>query len=184
MQIQPTSLENALIIEPSVFKDDRGYFMESYQQERYRDAGIGCQFVQDNLSYSIQNTLRGLHYQYPFQQAKLIQVIKGEVFDVAVDIRVGSPTFGKWEGVRLSADNCRQFFIPEGFAHGFCVISEDAIFHYKCSQVYNLETEGGIAWNDPDIGIKWPIETPILSAKDQSFESLSAVSPGRLPSFK
>ncbi len=183
MQVIPTKLQGVMIIEPKIFKDDRGYFMETYQHERYSENGITCSFVQDNMSYSVRDTLRGLHYQYPFEQAKLVQVLKGEVFDVAVDIRVGSPTFGNWEGVFLSAINCRQLFIPEGFAHGFCVMSEDAIFGYKCSAVYSPKTEGGIVWNDPDIDIKWPINTPVLSSKDEKYPMLKTVPEKRLPKF-
>lgn len=184
MQVIPTSLENLLIIEPTVFKDDRGFFYETYQHERYLKSGVECQFIQDNLSYSVQNTLRGLHYQHPCGQAKLVQVLKGEVFDVAVDIRFGSPTFGKWEGVWLSAANYRQLFIPKGFAHGFCVTSKDAIFSYKCSDLYNPDAEGGVAWSDPDIGINWPIDEPILSNKDAAYPSLLEIPKERLPEYR
>lgn len=183
MQVLKTKLEGLLIIEPRVFKDDRGFFMETYQTERYGKTGITCQFQQDNLSFSIQSTLRGLHYQYPFEQAKLVQVVRGEVFDVAVDIRVGSPTFGEWEGVWLSASNNRQLFIPEGFAHGFCVTSENAIFGYKCSSIYNPEAEGGIVWNDPNISIDWPVSSPLLSEKDILFQQLSTIPEDRLPKY-
>ena len=181
MKIIQTKLKGVMIIEPRVFNDQRGYFMELYQCERYRENGINCNFVQDNLSYSIQNTLRGLHYQHPHPQAKLVNVIRGKVFDVAVDIRRGSPTFGQWEGVVLSGDNHRQLFIPEGFAHGFCVLSEYAIFSYKCSDIYTPEAEGGIAWNDPRIGIKWPLKNPLLSENNQKYPCLEDLSAEKLP---
>ncbi len=167
MNIIKTSLEGVLIIEPNVFKDSRGFFMETYHEERYRQFGIDRIFVQDNLSYSVQGTLRGLHFQKKHPQAKLVQVITGEIFDVAVDIRQGSPTFGKWTGVSLSDQNQRQLFIPEGFAHGFCVMSETCHFSYKCSDFYAPDDEGGILWSDPDIGIEWLIKEPIISEKDK-----------------
>ncbi len=157
MNFIPTSLEGCFIIEPSVFKDDRGWFMESFNEKRFAD-GIGRQvhFVQDNQSYSSKGVLRGLHYQTgEHAQAKLVRVIQGEVLDVAVDIRPGSPTYGQFEAVFLSADNHRQFFIPRGFAHGFQVLSDTATFFYKCDNFYNKESEGGIKYNDPAIGINW-----------------------------
>ena len=181
MKIIKTELEGALIIEPRVFEDARGYFMETYQYERYKDAGIDKVFVQDNLSYSEKNTLRGLHYQINKPQAKLVQVLKGKVFDVAVDIREGSSTYGKWTGVELSDENKRQFYIPEGFAHGFCVLSETAYFVYKCSDYYSPEDEMGILWSDPDIGIKWPVSEPVLSEKDMKYSSLKEIKPEMLP---
>lgn len=173
MNIIKTSLEGVLIIEPNVFKDSRGFFMETYHEERYRQFGIDRIFVQDNLSYSVQGTLRGLHFQKKHPQAKLVQVITGEIFDVAVDIRQGSPTFGKWTGVSLSDQNQRQLFIPEGFAHGFCVMSETCHFSYKCSDFYAPDDEGGILWSDPDIGIEWLIKEPIISEKDKKHPRLS-----------
>ncbi|NNF99188.1 MAG: dTDP-4-dehydrorhamnose 3,5-epimerase [Desulfobacteraceae bacterium] len=172
MKIIPTSIPEVLIIEPKVFTDERGKFMETYHQSRYVENKINVTFVQDNLSYSKKHTLRGLHYQYPNAQAKLVQVLKGEVFDVAVDIRFGSPTFGKWVGEILSDQNCRQLYIPKGFAHGFCVLSEEAIFSYKCSDFFTPENESGVIWNDPDICIEWPLKNPILSDKDQNFSRL------------
>jgi dTDP-4-dehydrorhamnose 3,5-epimerase len=181
MKIIKTELEGALIIEPRVFEDTRGYFMETYQQERYKDAGIDKVLVQDNLSYSVKNTLRGLHYQINKPQAKLVQVLKGKVFDVAVDIRKDSSTYGKWVGVELSDVNNRQFYIPEGFAHGFCVLSETAYFVYKCSDYYSPEDEGGILWSDPDIGIKWPVSEPVLSEKDMKYSCLKEIKPEMLP---
>ncbi len=180
MNVIPTSLEGVLTIEPKVFRDQRGFFMETYHREKYRQFGIDRVFVQDNLSYSAKGTLRGLHYQITKPQAKLVQVMKGEVFDVAVDIRPGSPTFGKWTGVYLSAENCRQLFIPEGFAHGFCVLSDDAIFCYKCSEFYAPQDEGGILWSDPDIGIEWLIEDPIVSEKDARYPRLRERTPDQL----
>ncbi len=182
MNIIPTSLEGVLIIEPKVFRDHRGFFTETFQEKRYEEAGISRKFVQDNLSYSVRGTLRGLHYQIRRPQAKLVQALSGEIFDVAVDIRPGSPAFGKWVGVILSADNHRQLFIPEGFAHGFCVLSETAHFLYKCSDFYAPGDEGGILWSDPQIGIEWPVENPIISEKDSGFPCLSECGPDRLPS--
>lgn len=183
MKVTLTGLEGLLVIEPQVFKDDRGYFMETFQQNRYREHGINCSFVQDNLSYSVKNTLRGLHYQYPHGQAKLAQVLKGEVFDVAVDIRVGSPTFGRWEGVVLSDTNGRQLYVPEGFAHGFCVLSDEALFLYKCSDIYSAKDEKGLLWSDPGLGIDWPVENPIMSAKDKNYNQLMDMPKDYLPRY-
>lgn len=181
MKVITTSLEGVLIIEPHVFKDQRGFFMETYNRKRYERAGVKISkngsFVQDNLSYSVRGTLRGLHFQINKPQAKLVQVITGEIFDVAVDIRPGSPTFGQWIGVTLSEKNHRQLFIPEGFAHGFCVLSQTAHFLYKCSAFYDPEDEGGILWSDPAIGIDWPVKAPIISPKDQEFTHLEQVQP-------
>lgn len=151
-----TEIEGVFIIEPTVFGDDRGYFMETYQAAEFKAAGIDCDFVQDNQSMSKKGVLRGLHFQKKYPQAKLVRVLEGEVFDVAVDIRKGSKTFGKWVGVTLSAENKRQFFIPRGFAHGFLVLSDVAVFTYKCDAFYHPEDEGGIRWDDPAIGIAWP----------------------------
>lgn len=181
MKVTATSLSGVYIVEPRIFGDHRGCFWESYQQQRYQDSGIAATFVQDNISFSVQNTLRGLHYQYPRAQAKLVQVLEGEIFDVIVDIRRGSPTFGQWTGVTLSANNKRQVFIPEGFAHGFCVTSKTALFTYKCSEYYLPEDEGGVRWNDPDIGIQWPVKTPILSERDSCFAALKDTPVDRLP---
>jgi dTDP-4-dehydrorhamnose 3,5-epimerase len=183
MKVLPTELDGVLVIEPNIFGDQRGFFLESFQKQRYRDAGIDIEFVQDNISFSVRHTLRGLHYQYPHGQAKLVQVLQGEIYDVAVDIRQGSPTFGRWTGVILSEENRRQFFLPEGFAHGFCVMSATALFMYKCSAYYAPEEEGGIFWDDPDLGIPWPVQTPILSQRDSTFAPLSGVSPHRLPVY-
>ncbi len=175
MNIITTQLEDVVIIEPEVFRDSRGFFMETYNQDRYKEAGIAGIFVQDNLSYSVKGTLRGLHFQVKRPQAKLVQVVTGEIFDVAVDIRQGSSTFGKWAGVYLSEKNKRQLFIPEGFAHGFCVISKTAHFLYKCSDFYFQHDEGGIVWSDPDIGIDWPVKDPIISEKDKQLPRLSGI---------
>jgi len=172
MNVIETKLAGVVIIEPKVFGDRRGFFMETWNQARYAEAGLPVKFVQDNLSYSTKGVLRGLHYQKPGSQGKLVYVLQGEVFDVAVDIRVGSPTFGQWVGVTLSSENKRQFYVPEGFAHGFCVTSDTALFAYKCTDFYNPEAEGGIIWNDPDIAIQWPISQPILSQKDMKHARL------------
>jgi dTDP-4-dehydrorhamnose 3,5-epimerase len=184
MKVIETKLPGVLIFEPKVFGDSRGFFMETWNKRRYEEAGITENFVQDNLSYSSYGVLRGLHFQNPNVQGKLVYVIEGEVFDVAVDIRVGSPNFGQWVGVTLSSKNKRQFYVPEGFAHGFCVTSETALFAYKCTDIYNPSAEGGILWNDPDIGIKWPIVNPILSDKDINNQQLSMIDKVRLPEFK
>ena len=151
-----TSIEGVVIVDAKRFGDERGYFMETYKRPDFVAGGIGCEFVQDNQSSSGKGVLRGLHFQIEHPQAKLVRVISGEVFDVAVDLREGSPTYGKWEGVVLSAENRRQFFIPRGFAHGFLVLSDTAEFCYKCDDVYHPDDEGGLMWNDPAIGIDWP----------------------------
>jgi len=181
MNIEPTELDGVIIVKPDVFGDQRGFFMETYRDERYRRAGIPTALVQDNLSFSVKNTLRGLHYQVSRPQAKLVQAITGEIYDVVVDIRVGSSTFGQWLGVHLSAENKHQLFIPAGFAHGFCVLSDTAHFMYKCSDYYVPHDEGGILWSDPAIGIDWPVSAPIISDKDAGFDSLSDISSDRLP---
>ena len=166
MKIIKTKLKNCLIIEPKVFGDDRGFFVETYSEERYFDAGIKERFVQDNRSRSSQNVLRGLHFQKTKPQGKLVTVTEGEVFDVAVDLRPDSETFGQYEAVILSSDNKLQFYVPPGFAHGFCVLSESADFQYKCTDYYDPSDESGLLWSDPEIGIKWPITVPLLSEKD------------------
>lgn len=181
MKISETSLPSVLMIEPKIFNDDRGFFMETYHEERYRGAGINLRFVQDNFSYSVYGTLRGLHYQYPHGQAKLVQVLMGEVFDVAVDIRRGSPTFGQWCGEHLSDKNRRQMLIPEGYAHGFCALSETALFIYKCTDFYTPDSERGILWSDHDLGIEWPVDSPLLSEKDSNYQCLSDVPVDALP---
>ena len=173
MNIVPTSFEGLLIIEPTVFEDERGYFLESHHINRFRAAGIDQGFVQDNLSFSKKGILRGLHFQISRPQAKLVHAISGEIFDVAVDIRPASATFGRWSGVLLSEENKRQLFIPEGFAHGFCVLSQSAHVAYKCTEYYDPQDEGGIIWSDPDLGIDWPLKHPKLSEKDRKFQCLA-----------
>lgn len=184
MKVIETKMPGVLILEPKVFRDSRGFFMETWRRIQYQEIGIDCEFVQDNLSFSNRGILRGLHYQHPHEQGKLVSVVWGEVFDVAVDIRVGSPTFGQWVGVVLSGENHRQFWVPLGFAHGFCVLSEKAYFTYKCNDVYTPSAEGGIVWNDPDIGIDWPVKDALLSAKDQVHPRLKDVALDRLPKYE
>ena len=183
MRVVPTDLPDVLVVEPRVFGDHRGYFLETFQARRYAEAGIPGPFVQDNLSFSQRGVLRGLHYQHPHAQGKLVWVLQGEVFDVAVDIRRGSPTFGRWVGVRLSGENKRQLWIPPGFAHGFCVLSETALFTYKCTDYYAPEDEGTVRWDDPDLGIEWPVEEPALSAKDAAAPMLAEIPVERLPPY-
>ena len=168
-------------MEPDVFSDDRGFFLETWNSMRYEKDGIKGSFVQDNVSFSRKGVLRGLHFQYPQSQSKLVQVSSGEVVDVAVDIRKDSPTFGQWISEVLSSANHRQMYIPSGFAHGYCVTSETAVFSYKCTDFYNPACEGGIVWNDPDINIDWPIQEPILSLKDASLPKLRDIQPEKLP---
>jgi len=168
-----TPIKDLYVIEPTIFGDHRGYFMETYNENEFKKAGLNVDFVQDNQSKSKKGVLRGLHFQYEYPQGKLVRVIKGKVFDVAVDLRKNSKTYGKWYGVYLSEENKKQFYIPEGFAHGFLVLSDEAEFTYKCTDFYHPEDEGGIIWNDPDIGIKWPIEQieeVILSDKDKRWK--------------
>ena len=181
MEVISTNLDHVMIIKPDVHGDHRGFFMETHQNERYGQCGITTTFVQDNLSFSVKNTLRGLHYQISRPQAKLVQVVTGEIYDVVVDIRAGSVTFGHWVGVRLSEENKHQLYIPAGMAHGFCVLSDRAHFMYKCSDVYVPEDEGGILWSDPAIDIDWPISEPIISEKDMQFPTLEEVPSNRLP---
>lgn len=169
MNIRTTPLQGLLIIEPKIFGDARGFFLETYNQQRYADAGLKENFVQDNLSYSQKGVLRGLHFQKPYTQGKLVSVISGQVWDVAVDLRTQSPTFGQWYGLYLDAESKTQFYVPPGFAHGFVVTSDTALFSYKCTDVYHPECEGSIRWNDPDVDIRWPLDaTPQLSTKDLS----------------
>ena len=185
MKIIETKIPGAVVLEPKVFGDERGFFMETWNEARYREAGLPARFVQDNLSLSTKGVLRGLHFQNPDQQGKLVQVLQGEVFDVAVDIRVGSPTFGEWEAVLLSSENKRQFYVPEGCAHGFLVTGDEALFAYKCTAKYNPTAEGYVLWNDPEIGIRWPIEaTPTLSEKDQAAQPLSEIPAEQLPQYR
>ncbi len=168
MKFLPTTLPGVIVIEPDLYPDARGFFLESYHARKYQEGGIAATFVQDNHSRSARGILRGLHAQLRHAQGKLVRVLQGEVFDVAVDIRRGSPTFLRWFGVTLSADNFRQCYIPPGFAHGFCVVSEYAEFEYKCTDYYDPTSELRIIWNDPDIGIAWPVPEPLLSDKDRA----------------
>jgi len=184
LNISETGLPGVLLIEARAFSDNRGYFFESYSKAKYQDAGITCDFVQDNVSYSHANVLRGLHFQYPTEQAKLVQVLSGEILDVAVDVRIGSPTFGKWIAEVLSAENHRQLFIPTGFAHGFSVLGDHAVLNYKCSALYDPKSEGTVLWNDPAIGIDWRISNPITSSKDDAGVLLADMPLDRMPKFQ
>jgi dTDP-4-dehydrorhamnose 3,5-epimerase len=183
MKIVETSLPGAVIIEPAVFGDHRGYFYESYNKAAYAEAGIHANFVQSNVSRSARGVLRGLHFQWPNPQGKLVSVLEGEVYDVAVDVRHGSPHFGKWAGVMLTAENKRHFWIPEGFAHGFCVLSEHATFAYQCTALYDRAADAGIRWDDAAIGIDWPISDPALSEKDAAAPFLADMPVHRLPAY-
>ena len=183
MNVIETDLPGVLILEPRVFGDDRGHFLETWNQDGYAAAGLPPTFVQDNLSYSKPGVLRGLHYQEPHPQGKLVWVVSGEVFDVAVDIRRGSPAFGQWVGVTLSAENARQLWVPEGFAHGFVVTGDHARFAYKCTDRYDRGAEGSIRWNDPTIGIEWPVAAPTLSEKDAAAPPLAEIDEARLPRY-
>lgn len=166
MTTTPCPIPGLLVFEPKVFGDARGFFMETWNERRYQEAGLNARFVQDNVSLSRKGILRGLHFQNPCPQGKFLQVLQGEVFDVAVDIRRGSPTFGKWHGLVISAENKRQFYVPTGFAHGFLVLSETALFSYKCTDFYSPKDEMTLRWDDPDIGVQWPAGAPLLSEKD------------------
>lgn len=181
MNVDTTPIPGVLVVTPRVFGDDRGFFLETFHAEKYRQHGITGPFVQDNWSHSVKDTLRGLHFQNPNAQGKLVCCTRGSVFDVAVDIRVGSPHFGKWFGCELSASNKKQLWIPPGFAHGFCALTDDADFLYKCTALYAPDCEQSIAWNDPAIGIDWPTQRPLLSKKDLE-APLLATAP-RLPTF-
>lgn len=183
MKLIETNLPGVVVVVPDVMKDERGFFLESYNANKYEKLGITTRFVQDNHSRSVKGTLRGLHFQNPKGQGKLVRVIQGEVFDVAVDVRAGSPTFKKWFGTILNDQNMHQMYIPAGFAHGFVVLSDTAEFEYKCTEFYAPECEMGIAWNDPDIAIDWPVKTPLLSAKDKSYPPLSQIPAGKLPLY-
>lgn len=182
MQVTKTKIEGLLLIEPKVFRDPRGMFVETYHAQRYADVGIPGPFVQDNYSQSTKGTLRGLHFQEPRAQGKLVMVVEGSVYDVAVDIRKGSPTFGQWVAVELSADNRRQVYIPPGCAHGFCVTSKTAAFMYKCTEFYSPADERGIIWNDPALSIPWPTKDPMLSAKDRALRTLAEMD-AQLPTY-
>jgi dTDP-4-dehydrorhamnose 3,5-epimerase len=175
MNFIESALQGVILIEPRVFRDPRGFFLESYHQQKFRDGGINVRFVQDNHSRSARGTLRGLHLQRTKPQGKLIRVIEGEIYDVAVDVRTGSPNFGKWVGYLLSDENFHQLYIPPGFAHGFAVTSDSAQVEYKCTELYAPDDELTIAWDDPGIGIDWPLREPLLSKKDQAGKRLSEV---------
>lgn len=183
MKIQATRLPGCVIIEPAVFGDARGFFFESWNAERFGQHGLPTKFAQSNVSSSSKGVLRGLHYQWPRPQGKLVSVLEGEVFDVAVDIRPDSPTFGQWEGVRLSAENKRQFWIPEGYAHGFLGLTDRVVFTYLCTDVWVKEFDSGIRWNDPQFGIEWPIDAPLLSDKDAQAPLIADIPADRLPVF-
>jgi len=176
MKVIQTKLADCIIIEPSVFRDGRGFFLEVFQAERYASVGINLPFVQDNHSYSSKGVLRGLHFQKTKPQGKLVRVVRGEVYDVVVDIRVGSVTYGQWIAVSLSEENKKQIWVPPGFAHGFLVISDSADLEYKCTEYYDPEDEGSLLWNDPDLDIIWPIDTPTLSKKDGQASLLAHLS--------
>jgi len=177
MKVLQTELPGVLLIEPDVYRDDRGFFLESYHARKYAEAGIRVTFVQDNHSRSARGTLRGLHAQRRRPQGKLVRVLQGELFDVAVDIRRGSPTFGRWLGLTLSAENFLQCYIPPNFAHGFCALSDCVEFEYKCTDFYDPADEIRLLWNDPDIGIVWPVSAPTLSDKDRAAQPLAALTP-------
>ncbi len=180
MKTEPGELPGLRLIEPRIFGDDRGWFLETYNQARYREAGLEVAFVQDNLSWSRRGILRGLHFQNPNPQGKLVSVLEGEVFDVVVDLRRSSPTFGRWTGVVLEGASKRQLWVPPGFAHGFVVLSPAALFHYKCTAFYSPADELTLRWDDPDIGIAWPIEAPVVSEKDRRGRCLRDIPPERL----
>lgn len=184
MKVTETELPGVLVIEPDVFGDDRGFFCETWSQKRYAELGIPETFVQDNVSFSSRGILRGLHLQHPYGQGKLVSVLVGEVYDVAVDVRPASPTFGRWVGTLLSASNHRQVYVPPGFAHGFCVTGETALFSYKCTEAYHRETELGVAWDDPALAIAWPVTEPQVSPKDRGFPRLADIPRDRLPPFE
>jgi dTDP-4-dehydrorhamnose 3,5-epimerase len=185
MNCKPHSrIPEIVIIEPDVFRDDRGHFLEGYHRQRYQEHGLPDRFVQDNFSFSRHGVLRGLHYQLGKPQGKLVWVAQGEVFDVAVDIRKGSPTFGQWVGLTLSSEGLKQVYIPEGFAHGFCVTSETALFAYKCTDYYAPQEERGIRWDDPSIGIEWPVSRAIVSKKDSQYPRLDNICAENLPIFE
>ncbi|MFP4310269.1 MAG: dTDP-4-dehydrorhamnose 3,5-epimerase [Desulfococcaceae bacterium] len=181
MKVTSFPIAGLLLLEPTVHGDPRGFFMETFHAARYREAGISAAFVQDNLSRSSRGVLRGLHFQVRRPQAKLIQALQGEIYDVAVDLRRDSATFGKWAGVSLSERNHHQFFIPEGFAHGFCVVGDSALVAYKCSTLYDPDDEAGIFWADPDLAIQWPTAAPAVSEKDARLPRLSECPADRLP---
>lgn len=182
MKFNETELAGVVLVEPDIYEDARGYFLETYHAAKYAAAGIAGPFVQDNFSHSVRGTLRGLHYQLNRAQGKLVMALTGRIFDVAVDIRKGSPTFGRWVGVELSGETKRQLYVPPGFAHGFCVLSDTADVLYKCTDVYSPKDERGIVWNDPTLAIAWPITEPLLSPKDRNYRTLREME-AHLPVF-
>ncbi|OHB44720.1 MAG: dTDP-4-dehydrorhamnose 3,5-epimerase [Planctomycetes bacterium GWC2_49_10] len=181
MKITPTPLNGLLVIEPRCFQDERGFFLETYQEARYREAGITDEFVQDNQSRSIKGVLRGMHFQVQRPQAQIVTVMRGRIFDVGVDLRPTSPTFGQWYGVELSDSGPRQIYMAPGFAHGFCVLSDWADLHYKVSCNYDAHDEGGLLWNDPDVGIQWPLTHPTVTRRDANYPQIKNLSFGQLP---
>jgi dTDP-4-dehydrorhamnose 3,5-epimerase len=181
MLVKDTGLPGLLLIEPPCFRDERGFFLESFHADRYREHGVADNFVQDNHSRSRRNVLRGIHFQVKRPQAQIVTVIRGRIFDVAVDLRPSSPTFARWYGVKLSDEGPRQFYIAPGFGHGFCVLSEFADLHYKVSRVYDHADEGGLIWNDSDVSIRWPIDNPIISSRDGAYPTLRQLERERLP---
>ena len=183
MKVVETDLPGCLLLEPQVFGDERGFFYESFNHDKLAAHGLAPRFVQGNVSRSARGVLRGLHYQWPKPQGKLVSVLEGEVWDVAVDIRRGSPSFGQWTAAVLSAENKRHFWIPEGFAHGFVVLSETALFTYLCTATYDREADAGVRWNDARLAIDWPVAEPLLSAKDANAPFLDEIAPGRLPTY-
>jgi len=183
MKVIETALPGVLLVEPAVYEDARGHFLETFRAERYAAHGIAAEFAQDSLSFSRKGVLRGLHLQWPRAQGKLVYVLAGEVWDVAVDLRRGSPTFGRWEGHALSAENRRQLWIPEGFLHGFVVTGESALFSYKCTAPYDPGGELTVRWNDPDLAIDWPVKAPVLSEKDAAAPTLDEIDEARLPTL-
>lgn len=183
MKFTQTDLPGCIVIEPRVFGDDRGFFYESFNHDRLAEQGLAPRFVQGNVSSSSQGVLRGLHYQWPNPQGKYVSVVEGEVWDVAVDIRRGSPTFGRWTAVVLSAENKRHFWVPEGFAHGFAVLSERAVFSYLCTATYDPQADASVRWDDPALAIDWPVKSPSLSDKDARAPLLADIDPERLPLY-
>lgn len=181
MMVEPLEIPDVLLLKPHMFHDARGRFLELWHRERYASAGLPATFLQDNVSVSRRGVLRGLHYQHPRGQGKLVSCVRGVVFDAVVDVRSGSPTFGRWVGAELTEENGRQLWAPAGFAHGFLALSEDAVFVYKCTEAYAPETEHRIRWDDPAIGIVWPMERPVMSNKDAAAPQLSAVPVDHLP---
>ncbi len=182
-KVEKSEIPEIKIITPKIYEDDRGYFFETYNENNFKKLGLPTKFLQDNQAFSKKGTLRGLHYQLRFPQGKLVRVAKGEVFDIAIDIRQGSPTFGKYEGVHLSDKNNKIMYIPEGFAHGYAVLSESAIFQYKCTEIYHPEDEYGVLWNDNDLNIDWPVHNPNLSQKDKNLPTMKSIDNKHLPKF-